>query len=201
MGKSRVWYIKAAVFLVGLVPLFGMIARFITDPPPDPFEFGAELTGKTALRLLVLTLAVTPLRLITGYRKFGPYRRTLGVLCFTYALVHIFGYMYLEAGFDPAFVIADITERRYITVGFLAYVLMVPLAVTSNNASVKWLGARWRKLHRLVYPVSILACIHFLWINRGEDMGEPLTYLAIVLALLGVRVFHKIRATHKRATA
>ena len=178
-----------------------MIHLFVTNPPADPFEYGAKVTGNNALRLLILTLAFTPFRLITGIRQLGPYRRTLGVLTFTYAFAHLFGYMFLEAEFDLAFVFEDIQDRRYITVGFLAFIMLVPLAITSNNYMVSKTGTAWRKIHRMVYPISILACVHFLWVKRGDDIIEPLIYLSVVILLLAVRVVDRARKKRKKALA
>ena len=190
LGSIRVQ--KAILIAVCLIPLANLLRIFAFEAPADPYEVAAHLTGETAIRLLVITLAITPLRLLTGWKRLGAFRRNLGVLSFCYALCHVFFYMWLEAGFSPAYVVDDIAERRYITAGFAAFVMMLPLAATSNNLSVRRLGARWQKLHWLMYPLCIAACIHFLWLVRGESPA-PLAYMAVVIALLAVRVVHRMR--------
>lgn len=169
-----------------------MIYRFLTAPPADPFEYGVKVTGETALRLLLATLAITPIRLITGYKRLGIFRRNLGVLAFVYVVVHFNLYMFLEAQFSIAYILEDIQDRRYITVGFAAFLLIVPLAITSNNFSVKKLGAKWQKLHRLMYPLSIFACVHFLWVERGDGIGESAVYAGVAVVLLAARLVYKL---------
>ena len=183
---------KAILIVICLLPLANLLRIFAFEQPADPYEVAAHITGETAIRLLVITLAITPLRVLTGFKRLGAFRRNLGVLSFCYALLHAFFYMWLEAGFSPAYLVEDIAERRYITAGFAALVMMVPLAATSNNLSVRRLGARWQKLHWLMYPLCIAACIHFLWQVRGES-PIPLVYLAVVLALLAFRGGRRMR--------
>ncbi|MCY4325906.1 MAG: sulfoxide reductase heme-binding subunit YedZ [Betaproteobacteria bacterium] len=191
---------KAIVIIICLLPLVNLARIFVFEQPADPYEVAAHITGETALRLLIITLAITPIRSLTGWKRLGIFRRNLGVLSFCYALCHVFFYMWLEAGFSPAYLIDDLAERRYISAGFAAFVMMTPLAVTSNNFSVRKLGALWRKLHRLMYPLCIAACIHYLWLVRGEDAG-PFVYLAIVLALLAARVIGRMRRQGSAARA
>ncbi len=202
MSRARkIKLLKLALIAVCLLPLVGLFVQFATDPPADPYKAAAHVTGETALRLLVLTLAITPIRLITGYSRLGVFRRNLGVLAFSYAVCHIFSYMWLEASFSFSYLIEDIADRRYITAGFAAFLMMVPLAATSTNVCVCKLGATWQKLHRLMYPLCIAACVHFLWLKRGDDIGEPLVYLGLVLLLLAVRLGYRLRKHPARTCA
>ena len=185
---------KLLVYVIGCLPLAGLTGALISSPPADPYELIARETGENALRLLVLTLAISPLITLTKKRWLGVYRRTLGVLSFTYAVLHFAAYIVFEADFDPTFLLTDIPERRFIAVGIIAFALMLPLGVTSNNFSVRKLGRKWKRLHRLAYPLLLLAPVHFLMLKRGEDLTEPLVYLTIAITLLAFRVVVKRRA-------
>ena len=191
---------KSLLYVIGLLPLLSLIVSMVTEPPVDPYERIANVTGENALRLLVLTLFVTPIIVVSDWKWLGPFRRTLGVLTFTYAICHMLAYMVFEAEFDFGFVIADVADRRFIAMGMIAFVLMVPLGVTSNNYSVCKLCHKWRKIHYLVYPLAVFACVHFLWLKRGEDLTEPLIYLGLVVALLAFRVIRRWARTRRRSS-
>ena len=170
--------------MLPLIPVVGGSLR-----AADPVEHLTGETGEFALRMLVLALAVTPLRLATGWNWLLRLRRMVGLFAFFYAFAHFMVYVALDRRFDPTTVLDDIIERKFITVGFAAFALLVPLALTSNNWSVKKLGGKaWMKLHKVVYAIAIFAAVHFLWLQRGDDMTEPLVYLGIFIALLALRV-------------
>ncbi|MEX0276149.1 MAG: protein-methionine-sulfoxide reductase heme-binding subunit MsrQ [Ruegeria sp.] len=151
----------------------------------EPIEALEHRYGELALQLLVLGLAISPLRRIVGLNLIK-FRRAVGVLTFTYVSLHLLVWLVLDVQV-PSQIWADILKRPYITVGMAAFVLMLPLAVTSNNWSVRKLGPRWRKLHRLVYPVAILGAVHYVLLAKGFQI-EPLIYLAAILVLLALRL-------------
>ena len=145
------------------------------------------MTGEWALRFLLLTLAITPLRKFTRINSFIRYRRMLGLFAFFYASLHFLTYLILDQFFDWQEIIKDIVERPYITVGFVAFVLLIPLAITSTKKMVSRLGSRWQKLHKLVYLIGILAILHFLWLVKA-DLLEPLIYSIVLATLLVLRL-------------
>lgn len=161
----------------------------------NPAEALLRGTGLWTLRFLCLTLAVTPLRQWAGLNALVRWRRTLGVTCFVYATLHFLSYAWLDMGFDPAAVSRDLSKRPFALVGFAAFLMLVPLAATSFNAAIRWLGgARWRKLHQLVYAIAMLALLHFFWIRAGKHrFDEVLLYVAIVALLFGARLLKRRR--------
>jgi methionine sulfoxide reductase heme-binding subunit len=155
----------------------------------NPIEFITLETGFWALTLLMLTLTVSPLRRITGWNRIIGFRRILGLAAFGYATLHLLTYVTLDRFFDFSEIGADIIKRPYITVGFAAFVLLVPLAVTSTKGWIRRLGRRWQLLHRLVYPAAALAVLHFYWKKSAKaDVSEPLLFAGILAVLLIVRV-------------
>ncbi len=163
----------------------------------NPIEFLQHRTGHYALRLLVASLAVTPLLRLTGWGWLLVNRRTLGVAAFVWALVHLGVYVGLDLFFDFALFLEDLVKRRYITVGMLAIVLLTPLAITSTKGWVRRLGgARWNRLHQLVYPAVLAAMVHYLWAVK-KDITLPVTYFVIVAVLLGGRLVLRRRATRR----
>ncbi len=187
---------KAAVFALALVP-FGWLATgalFLPDwLTANPGEFIDRETGRWTLRLLLITLAMTPLRLLTGWSWLLRFRRMLGLFAFFYGVMHLSSYMTFRRVFDVDEIVRDITERPFMTVGFAALLLMIPLAVTSTNAMVRRLGARrWRLLHRLVYVIAPLGVLHY-WFMVKRDITQPAIYAAILAALLGWRVAARLR--------
>ncbi len=182
LRQAPVW----AVYLLGLLPLPWMFYLGLTGGlGPEPVKALEHEYGELALKLLVLILAVTPLRRYLGLNLMK-FRRALGVLCFAYVLAHLLVWLVLDVQI-PSQILADILKRPYVTVGMAAFVLMVPLAVTSNTASVRRLGAVWRKLHRLTYPAAVLGALHFVLLVKGFQI-EPLVYLTVILLLLLLRV-------------
>ncbi|MGH8222154.1 MAG: sulfite oxidase heme-binding subunit YedZ [Woeseiaceae bacterium] len=195
--------LKGLVFVVALVPLARLAAGALYFPEwlgANPAEFITRATGDWTLRFLLITLAVTPLRKLTGWNWLLRLRRTLGLYAFFYGLVHLSSYVSFDHVFDVAEILRDIVKRPFITVGFTALLLMIPLAVTSTNAMVRRLGAkRWLALHRLVYVIAPLGVLHFWWMVKA-DITEPAIYAAILAVLLGYRVVAR-RGAAGRAVA
>ena len=153
----------------------------------NPVEAIIHKTGEWALRLLLLTLAISPLRRIFKYHPLIHLRRMFGLLCFFYALIHFSIYLVLEQWFDWPAIIEDIKERPYITAGFGAFILLIPLAVTSTHAMRQRLQMAWVKLHKLIYLASVLAILHFWWLVKA-DVLEPVIYASILALLLAYRL-------------
>ena len=181
--------LKPAVFALCLLPFAQLAWGAFTDGlGANPVETITHATGDWALRLLLVTLAVTPLRKLTGLHLLMRVRRMLGLFSFFYALLHFTTYAVLDASLDPAYILEDVLERPYITVGFTALVLLLPLAATSTNAMVRRLGGRnWRNLHRLAYLIAGLGVLHFLWLVKA-DLREPLAYAAVYALLMVLRL-------------
>ena len=175
-----------AVYIVYLVPVPVLLYQGMTGGlGREPINALERELGEIALQLLIIGLCISPLRKFTGVNLIK-FRRTIGVLAFTYVVLHLLGWAVLDIQ-SLERVWADIVKRPYITIGMAAFVLMIPLAVTSNNRSVRTLGAVWRKLHLLTYPVAILAAVHFIWLSKGFQL-EPVVYLTVILGLLALRV-------------
>ncbi|MCX7242993.1 MAG: sulfoxide reductase heme-binding subunit YedZ [Polaromonas sp.] len=182
---------KPLVFALCLLPLSWLLYRLVQDQlGANPQEALIRATGDWALRFLVIVLAVTPLRELSGLSALARYRRMLGVFMYFYALLHFLSYSGFDMGFDVADIFNDIVKRPFILVGSLALLLLTPLAATSFNAAIRAVGAqRWQRLHRLVYAVAGLAILHFFWIRAGKnDFAEVLVYAGILALLLGWRL-------------
>ena len=185
---------KPLVFLLAAAPAAALVLRAATDAlGANPAEALTRGTGDWTLRLLCLTLAVTPLRQITGWHALARLRRMLGLFAFAYGVLHFLCYAWLDMGFDVAAVLKDIPRRPFVLVGTAALLLMVPLAATSTNRAIRALGARrWQLLHRAVYAVAILGLLHFFWMRSGKnDFAEVGVYAAILAALLGWRLWRR----------
>ncbi len=175
-----------AIYLLGALPAPWLFYLGLTGGLGiDPIEALEHRYGELALQLLIAGLAITPLRRFTGLNLMK-FRRAIGVLTFSYVSLHLLVWLILDVQL-PSQIWADILKRPYITVGMAAFLLLVPLAVTSNNWSVRRLGPRWRKLHRLVYPIALLGALHYVMLAKGFQI-EPLVYLTIILALLALRL-------------
>ncbi len=181
--------VKAATFVAALVPLARMAAGVLLDRVgPNPIEFVTRSTGTWTLVFLCITLAVTPVRRLSGWHWLARLRRMLGLFAFFYACLHFTTYVWLDQFFDVAAIAKDVVKRPFITVGFAAFVLMIPLALTSTNGMVKRLGAgRWLALHRLVYAIATGGVVHYWWLVK-RDITQPALYAAVVALLLGYRV-------------
>jgi sulfoxide reductase heme-binding subunit YedZ len=185
--------IKVVVFLVCLIPLGLLVWNFIQgELGANPIEAVIHTTGDWTLRLLLISLSITPLKIITGNAYWIRFRRMLGLFAFFYATLHLCSYVVLDQFFDWSEIIRDIIKRPYITVGFLAWVLMIPLAITSTRKMMSRLGSRWKRLHKLVYWIAALGVLHFLWLVKA-DLREPLLYAGILAVLLLVRLKPKLR--------
>jgi sulfoxide reductase heme-binding subunit YedZ len=183
--------IKPAAFLACLLPFARLVLIGVGgDLGANPIEAVTHETGLWALRFLMITLAVTPLRRLTGWHSLVSLRRMLGLFAFFYATLHFGTYLVLDQFFDLASIVQDIAKRPYVTAGFAAFVLLVPLAITSTTAMIRRLGGRrWRLLHRLVYASALGGVVHYLWLVKA-DTERPLTYGGILATLLGFRVWH-----------
>jgi sulfoxide reductase heme-binding subunit YedZ len=164
----------------------------------NPIEFITHSTGTWTLVGLLVTLSVTPLRRLTGRAGLIRYRRMLGLFAFFYACLHFITYIWLDQFFDLAGIGKDIVKRPFITVGFAAFVLLIPLAATSNHAMMRRLGRHWQQLHRLIYPIAVLGVIHYVWLVK-KDVTQPLLFGAVLALLLAMRlpwglsVLHAVR--------
>jgi len=191
--------LKTAVFLACLLPLARLVWLAMEDGlGPNPVEFVTHDTGAWGLRLLWLTLAMTPLRMASGWSGFVRLRRMLGLFSFFYVGLHLLVWLWLDRELDWAGMLVDIAKRPYITVGFTAFLLMLPLAITSNRWSMQRLGRRWKRLHQLVYTIAVLGVLHFLWLVKA-DVREPILYGILLVVLLAFRTSW-IRGGDRRAS-
>jgi methionine sulfoxide reductase heme-binding subunit len=163
----------------------------------NPIEFITRSTGTWTIVSLVVTLSITPLRRWLGWPWLVRLRRTVGLITFFYAFLHFMTWLWLDRFFDWNDIVKDIAKRPFITVGFAAFVLLIPLAITSNNASIKKLGSTiWQRIHYAVYVIAILATFHFIWLAR-RNPNEPYIYAAIFAVLLGARLWWKFQEKKK----
>ena len=182
---------KPVLFALCVLPIIWLIYQVATNGAgANPQEYLIRATGDWTLRFICIVLAVTPLRTLTNTPQLARYRRMLGLFVYFYVVVHLLSYSWFDMGFDVADIAKDIAKRPFILVGFLAFVLLTPLAATSFNAAIKAMGAkRWQMLHKLVYAISGLGLLHFFWMRAGKNnFAEVFVYAAIVALLLGWRV-------------
>jgi sulfoxide reductase heme-binding subunit YedZ len=183
----------AGVVLAGLVPLFTLVVGALGPGlGADPIERITHVTGEWGLRLLILSLAVTPLRRFAGLAWLAPYRRTFGLLAFAYATLHLLTYVGLDQTFAWGLLLEDVLERRYVTAGFAAWLCMLPLALTSTRSAMRRLGRRWVVLHRLAYAAGILAIAHFAWLVKA-DLLSPIVHGGVLALLLASRLWRPAR--------
>lgn len=192
----RPW-VKPLVFALCLFPLGLLVGRGLTGGlGANPIEYCNRFLGDWALRFLLIALAVTPVRELSGWGAVGRWRRMLGLYAFFYVLLHLTSYVALDQFFDWAAIGREIVKRRYITLGMAAVVLLIPLALTSTDSMIRRLGGRrWRGLHRLVYIVAPLGVAHH-WMMVKKDIAEPALHAAILALLLGWRVAARLRLRH-----
>jgi sulfoxide reductase heme-binding subunit YedZ len=180
-------YLKLIIFTLCLVPLFYIIYQIITNQlGPEPIKDITHYTGKSTLYFIVITIAMTPLKIITKLNIWINYRRMFGLFIFFYASLHLITYVGLDYRFDLASIGDDIIKKKYIFIGFSAWLLLIPLTLTSNKRMMKVLKEKWKKLHRLIYLISLFGAIHYLWLVK-RDLTEPLIFLAVILILLAFR--------------
>ncbi|GAB3441345.1 sulfoxide reductase heme-binding subunit YedZ [Massilia solisilvae] len=180
---------KAVVFVLALAPLARIVLQ--AGDQTNPLEFITHGTGDWTLYLLCITLAVTPVRRITGLNWLLKLRRVLGLFAFFYATLHFVTFIWFDHFFDLAAIWKDVRKRPFITVGFAAFVLLIPLAATSTNAMVRRLGGkRWQALHRLIYLIAPLGVLHYWWMKAAKNnIGKPMLFALIVAALLAARLY------------
>ena len=186
--------VKPALFMVCLIPL-ALITwdAFNNQLGANPIEKIMRRTGDWTLRFVLITLTITPARQLLNMPWLIKLRRMLGLFAFFYALLHFTNYIWLDQYFDVDEIVKDIIKRKYITIGFSCFLMLIPLAITSTNNMVKRLGGkRWQKLHKSVYYIAIGGVIHYLWLVK-KDLSEPLIYAALLAILLGYRIWHSQR--------
>ena len=184
---------KLLLFTAALIPALSLAWRLYTaDLGVNPAETLQLATGIWTLRFLVFTLAVTPLRRVTGWHRLVQYRRMLGLFAFFYGVLHVLSYIVLDQYFSLPGMLADVAKRPFITAGFVAFVAMVPLALTSTRGWIRRLGRRWQALHRLVYLAGAAGAVHYLW-KVKVIVGSPVYYAAVLAALLAFRVVWSLR--------
>lgn len=193
-SAAMVGRIKALVFVLCLLPLAASLWQALGGQAVNPVETLTRDSGSWALNLLLASLAITPLRRLGAPGWLLRLRRMLGLYAFFYASVHLLIYLWLDQLFDWPAIVHDIIKRPFITVGMAAFALLLPLAITSTDGWLRRLKRRWGQLHRLVYPLAVLAVIHYLWLVK-RDLTEPLLYAAVLALLLGLRLWWRLRPT------
>ena len=194
----RIRQLHVLAIAIGVLPVASLILGALTDElGAEPIERVTHVTGGWTLRFLLVSLAVTPVRRLFGWRWLAPLRRTFGLIAFSYACLHYITFIGLEHFFDWELILEDVLERRYVTAGFAALLCLVPLAATSTRTMMRRLGRRWKILHRLAYLAAILGVIHFLWLVKA-DLLEPLLYAAVLGLLLAARLWLKRSAASAR---
>jgi sulfoxide reductase heme-binding subunit YedZ len=180
--------VKAFVFILSLLPFLLLANNAINDRlGPNPIEALHFGFGDWALRFLCITLALTPIKIITGHNKPMRYRRMMGLFTFFYATMHLLVFVVLDLSLSWDAFKDEVPKSPYILMGLLTYLLLVPLALTSTKKMQKWLGGNWVKLHRLVYAAGLTAVVHYFWLVK-KDYSEPLLYAMVIAVLLGIRV-------------
>jgi methionine sulfoxide reductase heme-binding subunit len=194
-GVTQFKLIKAVLFAAALLPFLRLVLFTATDRlGANPIEFITRNTGDWTLYFLCLVLAVTPLRRISKWNWLIKLRRMLGLFMFFYASLHFTTFLWFDHFFDVSEMLKDVVKRPFITVGFSAFVLLIPLAVTSTNGMVKRLGGkRWQWLHRTIYLIAPLGILHFWWMKAGKhDFAEPILFGSIIAMLLVLRVYWRV---------
>jgi methionine sulfoxide reductase heme-binding subunit len=189
MQKQHITWVKGVVWLLALMPLTRLIwLGFNDDLGANPVEFIEHSTGTWALVFLLASLSMTPIRLLTNQVWQIQLRRLLGLWMFFYATLHFITYIWLDFGFLMDDILKDVVKHPRILVGFIAFVLSIPLAATSNQYMMRKLKTKWKKLHKLVYLIAILAVLHYLWLVK-KDITEPFYYAVVLVVLLSIRVY------------
>lgn len=191
MNKKTITLLKIAIWIFALLPLARLIWLGVHDDlSANPVEFVERSTGTWALVFLLITLSMTPIRLLTGQIWQIQLRRMLGLWMFFYACLHITTYVWLDYSFLWSDIFKDIIKHPYVIVGFSAFLLTIPLAVTSNSFMIKRMKKNWKKLHQLIYVIAILAILHFWWLVK-KDVTEPFYYAATLIILFGIRLYYQ----------
>ncbi|MGI9629122.1 MAG: sulfite oxidase heme-binding subunit YedZ [Longimicrobiales bacterium] len=198
-ARRQILLLKVAIWLLGLGPVAWLIAAFLRDDlGANPIEKIILVEGRWTLVFLLLAMAVTPIRRLTSWNRIIQVRRLVGLFAFFHASVHFLGYAGLDQFFALEYIVADVVERPYITAGFTALVLLVPLAVTSTRGWIRRLGKRWQRLHRLAYVAAGLGVLHFFWKVKADTFW-PLVSAVLLAALFAVRVSHSIKRARGQA--
>ncbi|MFT6302201.1 MAG: sulfoxide reductase heme-binding subunit YedZ [Granulosicoccus sp.] len=185
--------LKPAVFVLALLPFLLLLQSLLTGQlGPNPIDSITDQTGTFAIRMLLISLSLTPLRWILKNTWPIRFRRMMGLFAFFYASLHVTTYLLLDQQFDVAAIWSDLSERPYIVAGTVAFLILLPLAVTSNRRMVKRLGTRWLSLHRWVYIAGTAAVVHYVWLAKG-DLIEPIVYLLLLLVLFSYRLIKTLR--------
>lgn len=196
---KRNYVLKPLVFLAALIPLALLVVDGLRgELGANPIEKITHQTGLWTLILLLTTLAITPIRRITGVNWVIQYRRMIGLFAFFYGFLHLTTYVWLDQFFDFRHMLHDVYKRPFITAGFSAFLLMVPLALTSTQWSIRKLGKKWQTLHRLIYFSALAGVTHFIWLVK-KDIQEPVTYAIIFGVLMSVRVFYWVQNSRRKA--
>ena len=197
-SQSFIQRTKWLLILFGMLPLARLVAGFpLGWLGANPIEFITRSTGTWTIVGIAVTLSITPLRKLLNWPWLIRLRRTAGLLTFFYVCLHFTTYIWFDRFFDVEDIIKDIIKRPFITVGFAAFVLLIPLAATSKNSIIKMLGAKlWQRIHYLIYLIAVLAVIHYWWLVK-KDLTQPIIYACIFAVLLGMRVWWKVRDTPK----
>jgi sulfoxide reductase heme-binding subunit YedZ len=192
---SQLSLIKAALFVLALLPFARLVFAALTNNlGPEPVEFVQRWTGTWTINLLLLTLCISPLRVATQWHWILRLRRTLGLFTFFYALLHFLSFIGFEHSFNLDEIARDIFKRPYVLLGFAAFVILIPLAATSNQFAIPRLGGRrWQELHRSIYLIAILGCLHYFWLTKAENLMWPVAYSVILGLLLRWRIRERKR--------
>lgn len=191
--KRQLFHFRVILFILCLIPLIRLIwLGFHDDLTANPIEFIERSTGYWSLFMLLATLSLTPVRLLSGTAWPLQYRRMLGLFMFFYACMHIATYLWLDYSFYWPDIAKDIVKHPYVLIGASAFLLTIPLAVTSNQWMIRRLRNRWKSLHRLVYVIAILGVVHFLWLVK-KDLREPLLYAGILALSLAIRIYYRLK--------
>lgn len=196
-NKALAW-LKITVFLLALFPLCKLgLSAYFDDLGANPIEKITRTTGYWTLSFLLITLTITPMRRLSGWSWPARLRRMLGLFVFFYGSLHFLTYLVLDQFFDWTSIVNDIVKRPYITVGFPAFILLIPLAITSTNHMMKRLGGkRWRTLHSLIYLIAIGGVVHYWWLVK-KDITNPLAFALLLAVLLGIRLIYWLRGLLK----
>jgi sulfoxide reductase heme-binding subunit YedZ len=199
-ARRRTIAIKAVIWVVCLAPALWLGLSALTDGlGANPIEKITHRTGWWGLFLLTATLAITPLRRLTGKSGWVRYRRLVGLFAFFYATLHFLTYLVLDQFFEWTYILEDITDRPFITLGFLTWLILLALAVTSTRGWIRRLRRNWQRLHRLIYGAALTGGLHFLWKVKA-DTREPLVFLSVIVALLLFRAWARWRRVKDRAS-
>ncbi len=203
MNAFRMRMLKSVLFLLALLPFLRLVWGVWADQlGANPVEFITRNSGDWCLYLLCITLGITPLRQLSGWNWLVQLRRMLGLYVFFYGLLHFSAFFWFDHRFEWDEMWRDVGKRPFILVGFSAFLLLLPLALTSNRFSIRKLGRRWQQLHRLVYLIAVLGVLHFWWMKAGKhDFAQPALFGLIVGVLFAWRLWHAARARWQRAAA